>query len=174
MSKEIDVVGGFKTTPGASNAAERLVAEGFDRNRISIVLNEDARQQFITVKDGRKGLEGAAVGGAAGGIAGAVLLGLAGAASVVIPAAGLAVAGPLIAAFAGGGAGASAGGVIGGLIGLGVSEHEAKLYEKTLAEGGVLVAVRVTSKEDAKRARNILNEVGALKTEAAVGHAVHA
>ncbi|MCA9593499.1 MAG: hypothetical protein KC776_09325 [Myxococcales bacterium] len=174
MSKEIDVVGGFKTTQGATNAADRLVAEGFDRDAISIVLAEQARQEFVTVKDGNKGLEGAAAGGAAGGVAGAVFAGLAAAATVIVPGLGLAVAGPLVAAFAGGGAGATAGGIIGGLVGLGMREHEAKLYEKTLKEGGVLVAVRVSSTERAKRAQEVLSEVGALRTEMESGHAIHA
>lgn len=169
MKNEIDVVGAFKTYDGAAKAAEQLVAEGFATRDVSVVVNEDARQHFLTLKKGNKGMEGAAAGGAVGGVSGAVIVALVGAATVAIPGLGLAVAGPIAAAFAGAGAGAAAGGVVGGLVGMGISEHEAKVYDKALRAGGMLVAVRVTSKQEAARARKVLDDFGALKTESEVG-----
>lgn len=58
---------------------------------------------------------------------------------------GLLAAGPLVGALAGTAAGASAGGLLGGLIGLGVPEHEAKVYEDALKqEGNMMVAVQAS------------------------------
>lgn len=172
-NKEIDVVAGFKTHAGASNAVDRLVADGFDQQNVSLVMGEDARKQFVTLQDGNKGLEGAATGGAAGGAAGAIIAGLAGLATLAIPGFGIVIAGPLVAALAGGGAGAAAGGIVGGLVGLGMDKHEAVVYEDAIKTGGVLVAVRCAHKKDAKRAKGILREVGAMSVEQAKGQALH-
>jgi uncharacterized membrane protein len=59
------------------------------------------------------------------------------------------VAGPLAAAFAGGGAGAVAGGLIGGLVGYGIPESNAKAYEEALRNGGVAIGVIPRDSEDA-------------------------
>jgi hypothetical protein len=172
MSKEIDVVSGFKTVEGAARAVDRLEADGFARERISLILNSTRHGEFVTVKDKTKAADGAAAGGIAGGAIGAILAGLAGMATIAIPGVGLFVAGPIVAALVGGGAGAAAGGVLGGLIGLGLTEHEAKLYEDLTKDGGVVVAVRVVTREDASRAKKILEEAGALQIEAERGHAI--
>ena len=51
------------------------------------------------------------------------------------------MAGPLAAAFAGGGAGAVTGGIIGALVGMGIPEDNAEAYHEALREGGVVLGV---------------------------------
>jgi hypothetical protein len=51
---------------------------------------------------------------------------------------------------------AAAGGVVGALVGLGIPENEAKVYEERLKAGGYLVAVRVQDNEIADICRDIM------------------
>ena len=100
-------------------------------------------------------VEGGELGTAIGATVGAILaIGT----SIAIPGLGLIVAGPIIAAFAGGGAGAVAGGAIGGLVGLGFPESNAKAYEEALKKGGVVFGVVPHSEEDAKAIRKCFEE----------------
>jgi hypothetical protein len=65
--------------------------------------------------------------------------------------------GPLFRAFAG----SAAGGAVGVLVGVGIPEDEAKLYEERLKKGGILVSVHADSREEADRARNIFQQTEA-------------
>jgi len=97
---------------------------------------------------------GAGIGAALGGSLGLV----AALSAIAIPGIGaLLVAGPLFGAFAG----ATAGGAVGVLVGVGIPEDEAKLYEDRLKKGGLLVSVHTESREEADRARNIFQQTGA-------------
>ncbi len=53
------------------------------------------------------------------------------------------------------------GGFVGALVGMGIPEFEAKLYDLRLKEGGVLVAVHCESFEGISKARDVLKSVGA-------------
>ena len=53
---------------------------------------------------------------------------------LIIPGLNLIVAGPIVAALAGGGVGAVAGGLVGGLVGLGIPERDAVVYNRSLQE----------------------------------------
>jgi hypothetical protein len=97
---------------------------------------------------------GAGIGAALGGTLGwfAALGGL------VVPGLGaLLIAGPLFGAFAG----ATAGGAVGVLVGLGIPEDEAKLYEDRLKTGRVLVSVHTEGDARNNQARAILRSTGA-------------
>ena len=59
------------------------------------------------------------------------------------------IAGPLAAAIAGAGAGAATGGIVGALIGWGIPEERVKHYDEGIRQGGILMAVRPRSDEDA-------------------------
>jgi hypothetical protein len=50
------------------------------------------------------------------------------------------------------------GGLTGALIGLGVPEYEAKLYEEKLRGGNILLAIHVDDSEEASLVRQILSE----------------
>jgi hypothetical protein len=70
-------------------------------------------------------------------------------------------AGPLLAALAGIGIGGALGGFTGSLVGLGIPEYEAKKYEGQLLKGGILVAVRCETPQQADRAREVFAASGA-------------
>jgi hypothetical protein len=107
------------------------------------------------------GATGAGIGAALGGTLGvfAALTGL------VVPGIGaLLIAGPLFGAFAG----ATAGGAVGVLVGLGIPEDEAKLYQERLKKGGILLSVHADSEAKVKEVRAILQRTGA--TDIATTH----
>jgi Protein of unknown function (DUF1269) len=104
---------------------------------------------------------GAGIGAALGGTLGvfAALTGL------VVPGIGaLLIGGPLFGAFAG----ATAGGAVGVLVGLGIPEDEAKLYQDRLKKGGILLAIHASSEAKVQEARAVLQRTGA--TDIATTH----
>jgi hypothetical protein len=103
--------------------------------------------------------EGMGVGGAIGTAIGATLAAVAAiGTSIAIPGLGLLVAGPLAAAFAGGGAGAVTGGIIGGLIGAGMTEQNAEAYSEALKNGGVVIGVHPRTSDDASEIQKKFKE----------------
>jgi hypothetical protein len=66
-----------------------------------------------------------------------------------------------MAALAGAGVGAAAGGLTGALIGLGIPEYEAKLYEGKIKEGNILIAVHSENSDETTRAKDIFERAGA-------------
>ncbi|WP_010583594.1 hypothetical protein [Schlesneria paludicola] len=92
---------------------------------------------------GNMAAEGVGVGGSIGTMVGATLAAIAAVGTaLVIPGLNLIVAGPVLAALAGGGAGAVTGGLVGGMVGLGIPKQDAEVYNKALLEGGVVMGVR--------------------------------
>ena len=78
---------------------------------------------------------------------------------MIFPDLGLIVAGPLLAALAGGGAGAVTGGIIGGLIGSGIPESNAKAYEEILKTGGVVIGVTPKTADDRQAIKDRFEEL---------------
>jgi hypothetical protein len=107
----------------------------------------------------RTAATGAGIGAALGGTMGW----LAALPALAIPGLGpLLIGGPLFGAFVGATAGGAVGaGAVGALVGVGIPEDEAKLYEERLKKGGRLVAVHIESREEAERARQIFRQTGA-------------
>jgi hypothetical protein len=140
MSKAVTAV--YKDRDSARLAIDRLLEAGFSRDDIS-ALTADASLpgRHFGVDTRTKAPEGAAVGAATGGVLGAAAAALVAVGAIAVPGLGLVAAGPILAALAGGGAGGAAGGIIGALAGMGVPEHEAKLYADEIKAGGVLVGV---------------------------------
>ena len=153
------VTGIYRSYEDASRAVDKLVRAGIAPKDISVMMTDKTRGRIGETEKGSKAGEGAAVGGALGAIAG----GLVALGSLAVPG-GILVAGPIVAALGGAGAGAVGGGLIGALVGLGIPEHEAKVYESDLAKGGILVAVRADSDSRGEAAR-ILRETGALRRD---------
>ncbi len=52
--------------------------------------------------------------------------------------------------------GVAVGSMVGALVGFGIPEIDAKVYEGRLRDGGILLAVEVASHQQAQRARYIL------------------
>jgi hypothetical protein len=158
----------FRDRASTERAFDWLMDRGYGPEEINILMSERTRRGYHDhgtdgqIKSSTHAAEGMAEGGvlgtAIGATVGAILaLGT----SIVIPGMGLVVAGPLVAAIAGGGAGAVAGGAVGGLVGLGIPESNAKAYEEALKNGGVVFGVVPHSSEDAKAIRNYFEELKA-------------
>lgn len=150
----------FHDRESAERAYEEVAARGYSRDDIHVVMTDETRDRlYPDHKDhdhemahkGNKALKGAGVGGAVGGAIGATALGIIAAASAVaVPALGIVIAGPIAGALAGGAAGATAGGITGALVGAGIPEDRAKVHEKEIREGGIVVGVRPRREEDAR------------------------
>jgi hypothetical protein len=162
------VAASFSDVDDAIEASRALEARGYNRDQISVFMSSDTRHGYIEthphIKDAdrntvtvdhvqldkdRKTLEGAGAGGLVGGALGAVGAAVAAVGTaMVIPPLGLAVAGPVVAAFAGAGAGAAAGGVVGALVGSGMSEYRARSFEQHVRDGHVLVGAAANTEAE--------------------------
>lgn len=146
----------FKDRFSAESVLLELERAGVNESQVSLVLTDETRGKHFQIKESSKTDEGIAAGATLGGIIGAVAAAVTAAGVIVIPGLNLVVSGAVIAGLAGLGAGAATGGLVGGLIGLGIPEHEAKLYEKELAAGNVLLAVDAADSDQKKTIKDIL------------------
>jgi hypothetical protein len=150
------VTGLFRDRESAERAYSTLSERGYSHDDVNVVMSDETRKKHFSGADaestelGSKATEGAGVGSAIGGTLGAIAAAIAAVGtSVVLPGAGLVVAGPLVAALAGGGAGGLTGGLLGALIGSGIPEERVKHYESGINEGGILMGVKPRSNDDA-------------------------
>lgn len=158
-NKDKVVTGIFAHPDEVSRAVGQLESRGFIESEISLLMSDAIGDEF-KLKDTSKMPEGLATGATSGGVIGALLGGLT-AAGTIATGGGLLVAGPIVAALAGGGAGAGIGGLIGGLAGAGMSEYEAKAFADELEDGKILVAVHCADDERKDIAEQVLEEAGA-------------
>lgn len=149
----------FETRQEADTALTRLETIGVTDSQISIIATDEARANHFSVENTTKAEEGASAGAVLGGLAGAIALAVTSAGAVAIPGLNLIVSGYLVSAVAGLGAGAAAGGLLGALVGLGFTEHEAKLYDKAVRSGNILVAVDARDADQKKRVKEIFAQV---------------
>jgi hypothetical protein len=163
MAENSMVMACFRNRMDASEAYDFLVVRGYTRDEINVMMSNSTREAFEKEGDhpvGSMVTEGVAVGGTIGTAVGATAAAIAAiGTSVALPGVGLIVAGPVLAALAGGGAGAVTGGLLGGLVGLGIPESNAKAYEATLKEGGVVIGVLPRTSNDASDIRKRFNEL---------------
>jgi len=127
----------------AERAVRDLEAAGFKEDQVGYVIrgSDVAEGGMITdtsgAKDGRGAVAGALIGGLGGGALAATVTAL------LIPGVGPVLAAGALAMFLGyAGAGAAVGGILGAMVGLGVSEDEAKHYDRLFKEGKAIVAVK--------------------------------
>lgn len=147
MSETVTAI--YDNYGSARHAISVLEKNGVSEKDLSILAAENAVDKKIEIKNSSKAPEGASIGAGVGGAIGATLASLTAVGTVTLTGGlGLMAAGPVVAAFAGAGAGAGAGGVIGGLVGMGLPETEAKMVDKKLANGHVLVGVTVDNNKD--------------------------
>src|SRR5581483_11327249 len=146
----------------AENAVDRLIAAGFRREDISVLLQDNVGTKDFAHEKHTKAPEGATTGVVAGGVVGGTIGLLAGIGLLAVPGLGpLIAAGPVIGALTGVGSGGVVGGIIGALVGMGIPEYEAKRYEGRIKEGGILLSVHCDDSKWTKRAKQILEETGA-------------
>lgn len=160
--KHVSVFGIFDTRTSTEMAVERLKTSGFRMTDISVLMpDKDATREFAHEKH-TKAPEGAATGAGTGAVVGGTLGWLAGVGALAIPGVGpLVAAGPIMAAIAGAGAGGAVGGVSGALVGLGIPEYEAKRYEGSVKDGGILLSVHCDTSDEIKNAKQLLEVTGA-------------
>lgn len=153
---EKTIVGGvFRNSEEAVGAIRRLKDIGFETNDLSIFAKDDDRLEDIenetdveVVGDdsdsGKNAGKGAGIGAGTGGVLGGIVGLIAEIGLLTIPGIGvLAAAGPLATTLSGAAIGATGGGIVGALTGAGVTDDDAKEYERYLKEGNILVLVEV-------------------------------
>jgi hypothetical protein len=149
----------FCIADSASQAAgivDALRASGFLGNDISALLPDNQGTRDFAHDKATKAPEGAATGATAGGILGGALGWLVGIGSLAIPGLGpFIAAGPIMAALGGAAVGAATGGLAGTLIGLGMPEYEAKLYESKIRSGNILISVHTEDGNQRRAAKEI-------------------
>jgi hypothetical protein len=132
------VSGIYRLKNQAERALDMMIAGGMPCSSISVLLLDPAN--------------GDAIGGTIGVLAGAGPVAIAGVGRMI-------GAGPIMAGLAGA-RGATADAEIGdlcrALLGIGISDQDAKLYENHVRCGGILVSVSCNSTEQASRARELL------------------
>jgi uncharacterized membrane protein len=151
------VVGVFNDPDQARDAILKLREAGFSQDNISMVTRSAGENAGHLPNSNI--VTDAAIGAAAGSLGGIVLS----LAAMAVPGVGMVVAaGPLLAALGGAGIGAVAGGLIGALTDFGVPEEDAQYYAEGVRRGDAVVTIRANTAADAERARNIMNDSGAV------------
>lgn len=164
------ILGVFDKKTGAEDAINHLSSEGFTPQEMSVVLKDSEVGTEIQENTGASVAEGMAEGAVTGGVVGGIAGLLIGIGAITIPGVGaLFIAGPLAAALgltgaaattvSGAASGAVAGGLLGGLVGLGIPQEEAVIYENEIKAGGILLAV--PSRGDTNMITDILTKHGA-------------
>lgn len=151
----------FKTHEEAEDALRKLELLEVRDSQISVVLTDEARKGTFNLETNSKVDEGMAGGATFGGIVGAVFGALAAAGTLAVPGLNLVVTGPLVGALAGLAAGATAGSLVGGLIGMGIPEHEAKIYETEVKNGAILVAIKAKDGDQKKQIKDAMKQAHA-------------
>lgn len=167
-SKKKMVSAVFRDRQQSEEAFGYLYSHGFRDSDISVLMSDRTRAKHYPVGTdehkhtaGSLATEGLGVGGAVGTAIGATLAAIVAiGTTVAIPGLGLLVAGPIVAALAGGGAGAVAGGLVGTLIGAGMTEQNASAYDAALREGGIAMAVHPRDSEQASELQKQFTKIG--------------
>jgi hypothetical protein len=151
------VTGLFRDSESVERAYQSVVQRGYDMGDVNVVMSDDTRRRYfsdgreVKTELGRKSAEGSELGGPTEiGVAIVIPILAAIGAAVVIPGLGLVMAGPIAVALAGAGAAGLAAGLIGALSDWGVSEERVRQYEASINDGGILIAVKARSDEDAR------------------------
>lgn len=187
------VVGVFRNRASADAFFSDLLARGYSRNEVNVMMSDQTRARDYAWKEtelvetpggtvvarttphetlaspnvaperkggttaGSQAAEGVALGGSLGTAVGATIAAIAAiGTSLVIPGLNIIVAGPIVAALAGGGAGAVTGGLVGGLVGMGIAEQDAQVYNRALAEGGVVLSVHARDSKEASAVKDLM------------------
>jgi len=86
---------------------------------------------------------------------------LTGIGALAIPGVGpMIAAGPIMAALSGAALGGALGGIGGALIGLGIPEYEARMYESKIQAGNTLISVHTHTRDEADRVKEIFAATG--------------
>jgi hypothetical protein len=167
-------LGLFDDRMEAEAAITELSESGYNAQDISIIMRDAGEAQTMANDTGASVTQGAVSGATSGAMLGGLAGLLIGVGAIAIPGiGGLLIGGPIAAALGLSGAAATtvsgavtggvAGGLLGALMGLGVPESDAKVYEERIREGAILLAVPTRNEGDTE-ARGILETHGAEQT----------
>jgi hypothetical protein len=160
--KNTAVYGIYANRAMAESAVDRLLADGFRNEDISVLLQDNVGTKDFAHEKQTKAPEGTTTGVIAGGAIGGTLGLLAGIGALAIPGLGpFIAAGPIMGTLAGLGSGGVVGGIVGALVGMGIPEYEAKRYEGRVKEGGILVSVHCDNSAWVSKAKAVLKDTGA-------------
>ncbi len=166
LNQHRSAIGTFSTPEAAALAFDQLVLSGFPLAKIFLLgqpLNSQGELPIVDYASATAitgtplGLKkGFLLGNAIGTVTGLLL----GVGILALPGIGQVAATSAIAfTLLGGGVGIAAGGIIGALIGLGLTEEQAKTYSRRIAQGNILLVIEGTNTE-IDRARQILTAQG--------------
>jgi len=148
-TKQAAVVGVFDSQSDAQRAVQELKRMGFRDDEIGVAHKKDSTDPGETESGESYASTGALAGVATGAGVGA-LWGI-GIAAGMLPAIGPVIAGGTLAAIlASAATGAAAAGIVGALVGMGISEDEAKDYESELHSGRTVVTVKGSRANEAR------------------------
>ena len=160
------VTGLFKDSQTVERAYDVVSQRGYGTADINVLMSDETRRGYfsddrqVRTELGRKVEEGGEMGGPMGGTLGTIIPAVIAVGVVALPGLGLLLAGPVAVALAA----AGAAGVTVGLIGLlgdwGIPEERAKEYETGIRDGGILMAVRPRSDEDAQHFKQQWEAIG--------------
>ena len=157
IERQTTVIGLFSERSQAGQALDDLRQDGFRDDQFGFVVRHT--QYVEHIPEPVDSAPGAAVGAVGGGVLG----GLVGAAvALLIPGFGPAIAGGILGATLGGAAlGAATGGFVGAMAVLGLSEEDARYYERALETGHVIVTVQAQDRP--QEALTLLQNAGAFE-----------
>ncbi|MBA2652300.1 MAG: hypothetical protein H0U73_08555 [Tatlockia sp.] len=135
----------FKDIKSAEKAYEKAIENGYTPSDINIIMSESTRKQHYgspLVKEESKASEGLGIGSITGAAIGGIVAAIAAiGTSLVVPGLGIIIAGPLAVGLAGAGAGGITGGLLGTLIGWGIPEEKAQIFETGIQSGGIVLGL---------------------------------
>ena len=150
------------TATQTETIVRNLQTAGFSGNDISVLLADKQGTRDLAIEHNTKTPEGAVAGAGGGAALGGALGWLAGIGTLAIPGIGpFIAAGPILAALGGAAIGGTVGGLTGALVGMGMSEFEAKQYEGKVKAGSSLISIHSDNSHDTKRASDICERGGA-------------
>lgn len=151
-----------QTRSQAETIVDNLKTAGFRNTEISVLFADKSGTRDFSHEQNTKMPEGVTTGGIAGMGVGAALGWLAGIGSLAIPGVGpFIAAGPIMAALGGAAVVGAAGGLIGGLVGMGIPEYEAKLYDGKIQGGNSLISVHTENSDQVDTVKDIYKRAGA-------------
>lgn len=146
----------------AGRIVNRLKTADFSNSDISILFPDQGSTRDFVHEKSTQVPECALVGAGTGGVLGGALGWIAGIGALSIPGVGpFIAAGPIISALSGAAFGVAFGGIAGALIGMGIPEKKAKIYEGKIQSGNILISVHTENSEEISHAKNIFANAGA-------------
>ncbi|MHC5064729.1 MAG: DUF3341 domain-containing protein [Planctomycetota bacterium] len=153
---ETSVTGIYSDPKSVEKAVGQLVASGFAREEISVILRATPDHERLVHEETEDTPRGVIAGAISGGVLASLAFGL-----LALPSMGVFAAGPLLAGLTAGGAGVAAGGLIGGMVGLGTASQQAEEYELAIQQGAALLAVH-TVHSRVSEAKEVLERTAAI------------